>query len=221
MRPSAGADSRDRILFHLKTKGPQSASRLAERLDISAVAARQHLHRLRDEGLVAARDERRGVGRPTSVWHLTSAADGRFPDNHADLTVEILAAAEAAFGTEGVQRLITARTKAQHDRYRDALPATTAPLRQRVAALAKLRDAEGYMASAVRQRDGSVLLVENHCPICAAARACTGLCAEELALFQAVVGEGVAVDRVEHKLEGARRCAYRFRPEPRSTSPKP
>lgn len=62
------------------------------------------------------------------------------------------------------------------------------------------------------QADGAFLLVENHCPICAAAAACTGLCAKELEVFQAVLGEGVEVNRTEHIVAGARRCAYRVCP---------
>jgi predicted ArsR family transcriptional regulator len=53
-------------------------------------------------------------------------------------------------------------------------------------------------------------LVENHCPICVAAAACTNLCAGELHVFQAVLGEDVAVERTDHILAGARRCAYRI-----------
>jgi len=51
--------------------------------------------------------------------------------------------------------------------------------------------------------------VENHCPICAAARICQGLCREELALFHRVLGKNVRVERLSHILAGAGRCAYR------------
>jgi len=51
--------------------------------------------------------------------------------------------------------------------------------------------------------------VENHCPICAAARLCTGLCREELNLFRKVLGRDVRIERISHILAGANRCAYR------------
>lgn len=57
--------------------------------------------------------------------------------------------------------------------------------------------------------DGSFLLIENHCPICAAATTCTGLCEQELTIFQCVLGENVKVEREEHIIAGARRCVYR------------
>lgn len=68
------------------------------------------------------------------------------------------------------------------------------------------------MAHAERRSDGSYLLIENHCPICAAAQACQGFCANELALLRETVGNGARVERVDHLIEGARRCAYRIQP---------
>jgi predicted ArsR family transcriptional regulator len=55
-----------------------------------------------------------------------------------------------------------------------------------------------------------VLLVENHCPICVAAKACQGFCRSELALFRETLGEKVSVERDEHIVAGARRCVYRI-----------
>lgn len=51
------------------------------------------------------------------------------------------------------------------------------------------------MAESQTLEDGSFLLIENHCPICAAATACTGLCEQELTIFQSVLGENVKVER--------------------------
>ena len=61
------------------------------------------------------------------------------------------------------------------------------------------------------RKDGDgFLLLENHCPICTAATACQGFCRSELKIFRDALGADVAVERVEHILAGARRCAYRI-----------
>jgi predicted ArsR family transcriptional regulator len=73
-----------------------------------------------------------------------------------------------------------------------------------------VRSREGYMASIVEEAKGKFLLIEDHCPICAAAAACQGLCRLELEIFRAVLGPGIVVERIEHILAGARRCAYRI-----------
>ncbi len=53
------------------------------------------------------------------------------------------------------------------------------------------------------------LLIEDHCPICAAAQTCQGFCRAELRIFQEVIGTQATVTREEHLLSNARRCVYR------------
>ena len=205
--PTSG---RDRVPLLLKTKGPQTAARMAERLRVTTMAVRQHLAALQEQGLVDYVDERRKVGRPARVWHLTPKANDRFPDRHAELAVEILQAVQGTFGEAGLERLITATTQQQIDAYRARMPAPGTPLKQRVAALAKIRRDEGFMAEWHQARDGTIEFLQNHCAINSAARFSGMLCSGELALFRAVLGDGVSVERVEYLLSGDRRCAYRI-----------
>lgn len=201
----------DRLLHRLKAAGPQTARTLAARLRVTAVAIRQHLDNLSAAGLVAHDDRREGVGRPRRYWRLTDAGHARFPDNHAGLTVELLQAVSGVFGTRGLDRLIAHREATTLATYRRRL-AGASTLAAKVKALARLRSEEGYMADWRTEAGGAFLLVENHCPICVAARTCQGLCRSELAIFAAVLGEDVSVARTDHILAGARRCAYRIAP---------
>jgi predicted ArsR family transcriptional regulator len=82
-------------------------------------------------------------------------------------------------------------------------------LKKRLETLARIRTAEGYMAELKAQKDGSFLLIENHCPICVAARMCQNLCSGEMEVFRAVLGK-VEIVRTEHIVNGTRRCAYRI-----------
>lgn len=205
-------ESTDRaILGLLKTRGPQRAAELARRLGITAMAVRQQLARLAERGEVRHTQELRPVGRPARLWHPTQVADARFPQSYPELALDLLEAMRESVGTDGLDRVLVERTRRQAARYRAEVPGRTAPLARRVAALARIRSREGYLARSSKERDGSVTLVENHCPICEAARACQGLCAGELALFQDVLGQGVSIERTEHIVEGARRCVYRIR----------
>jgi predicted ArsR family transcriptional regulator len=176
------------------------------------MAVRQHLQSAEAEGLVAFVDERRKVGRPARIWSLTSKATKRFPDSHSDLTVDLLEAVKVTFGEEGLDRLITERSKKQRASYRERMPASGSPLEDRIEALASIRAGEGYMAEWNREDDGSYTLSENHCPICAAAALCQGFCRDELSMFRELLGEDVTVSRGDHILAGARRCAYRIEP---------
>lgn len=200
--------SQDRILFQLKTRGPQTAAEIGARLEMTPAGARQHLVKLEAAGLVASDHQREGRGRPRKYWRLTPRGHERFPDRHSDLTLDLLRSMQAVFGERGMETLIEHRERASIADYRKAV-GTEGSLRQRLASLARLRSREGYMASVLKDADG-FLLVENHCPICAAAAACQGLCRSELAVFRAVLGPDVTIERVDHILAGARRCAYRI-----------
>jgi predicted ArsR family transcriptional regulator len=200
-----------RVLYALKSTGPQSADTLARRLKVTVVAARQQLGRLLEKGLVAFEDRREGVGRPKRVWSLSEAGHARFPDSHAAMTVDLVQAIGTAFGAEGLDRVVAERERATRRIYAERVrPARS--LAERAKLLAEQRAEEGYMAEVKRQPDGSLLLIENHCPICVAARACQGFCRSELNLFRDVLGPDAKVEREEHILAGARRCAYRITP---------
>jgi predicted ArsR family transcriptional regulator len=110
-----------------------------------------------------------------------------------------------------VDRVIGARERDTRAAYRAAMR-DAATLPERVARLAEIRSTEGYMAEWSDVGDGSYVLAENHCPICAAAATCQEFCRAELNVFRDVLGADVAVEREEHIIAGARRCAYRISP---------
>ena len=207
-KKSGDAKRRSAIIDHLKQEGPSDAALMADRLGISAMAVRQHLYGLRDEKLVDYEEEARPLGRPAKLWRLTSAADRFFPDGHAELTLGLIGSMNEAFGDKGLEKMLALRAKDQIAGYRRVVGAKKT-LKGRLAALARLRTDEGYMAAVESDGSGVFCFVENHCPICAAASVCQGLCALELEVFQAVMGPEVSVERTDHILAGARRCAYR------------
>ncbi|PDV86223.1 MarR family transcriptional regulator [Rhizobium sp. H4] len=200
----------NRILILIKTEGPQLAAAIGDALGISGEAARQQLARMAEGGLVEpVTVAAAGRGRPRQLWHLTAAGNRRFPDGHAELTANLLATLTEQLGAAALDTVISAREAETLERYRKELE-TAGDLAARVEGLAAIRTREGYMADSWREADGSFMLVENHCPICAAATACAGFCRSELETFRAVLG--AEVERSEHILAGARRCAYRITP---------
>lgn len=200
----------DRLLQQLKSRGPQAAATLAAACAITPMGAHKQLASLADQGLVQFTDEAGGTpGRPKRIWRLTAAGHGRFPDRHSDLAVQLLRHAAQHLGPQALETLIAARESEAEATYQARL-ATQATLAGRVQALAALRAEEGYMAWVEPDGEGWLLL-EDHCPICAAATACQGFCRSELALFRRCLAPA-QVERTEHLLAGARRCAYRIQP---------
>lgn len=196
----------DQLLFELKTRGPATTRNLAARVQITRQAAREHLKKLGEAGLVNYTKASVGVGRPGHAWSLTDKGHGRFPDTHAQMTVELIDSIRAEFGEQGLDRMIVRREQATMAKYEEVLRGVET-LRERVDRLVWLRSLEGYMAEATRRDDGTYTITENHCPICAAATACRGFCRSELALFERLLAPA-RVERAEHLLAGGRRCCY-------------
>jgi predicted ArsR family transcriptional regulator len=204
--------TRRRIVKMLKTDGPLDSASLAKRIGVSAMAIRQHLYILQDQKMVTAKERPVPVGRPAKYWELTRKADRLFPDAYAELSVSLINSLNDAFGAGGLQRILERRTARQQASYSARILAAM-PLRRKLQKLAEIRTEEGYMAEVRSEGAGQYLFIENHCPICAAASRCMGLCANELMLFRTILGPGTNVERVEHILAGERRCAYRINKE--------
>ena len=200
--------TRRAIVQLLKTEGALDSVSLGRRLKLTPMAVRQHLYALQQEKLVTAEVRPVPRGRPAKYWSLTPDAARLFPDAYAELSVALLTAVEDTFGPSGMRRLLGTRLTHQQADYASRIPASL-PLEKKLQRLAKVRTEEGYMAEVRRERPGTFLLVENHCPICAAATACQGFCISELDLFRSVLGPGIQVERTEHIVGGDRRCAYR------------
>jgi predicted ArsR family transcriptional regulator len=201
----------DAILFQLKSLGEAQAETLARRLGISVQAVRQRLDRFLAESLVAYSDRTQGRGRPRRLWSLAPPAASLFPDTHAQLTVDLIGTIRSELGEAALAQLLERRREQITSAYRKRL-AREPDIAKKLTALADMRSAEGYMARLETHPDYGFLLVEDHCPICAAAMNCQGFCSIELAIFQDLIGPGWRIERQDHVLKGARRCTYRITP---------
>ena len=198
----------DRLLYELKSRGPQQAATLAAACAITPMGAHKQLRALAGLGLVQSEDRIEGAGRPKRIWTLSAAGHARFPDRHGELAVQLIRNAAEVLGPDALDRLIDARERQAEKHYLEQL-AGARTLGARVRRLAALRAGEGYMARA-EPHGRTWLLIEDHCPICAAAATCQGFCRSELALFRRCLGDEALVERTEHLIAGARRCVYRI-----------
>ena len=69
----------------------RTINELAEAVSINPISVRHHLTNLQMEGLVAADEERHGVGRPRLVYFLTEVGMENFPTRYLRLTTRLLA----------------------------------------------------------------------------------------------------------------------------------
>ncbi|GAB1073075.1 MAG: transcriptional regulator [Shewanella algae] len=198
----------DKIVDILKLNGAQTAQSLAAELGLTSMGVRQHLQALEAEGLVRTEDRAEGRGRPARYWTLTEQSRSLFADRHDELSLQLITSVRQVFGDEGLDKLISHREQQSLESYSSQM-AAAASLADKLECLAEIRSREGYMAQIEADCTGFWLL-ENHCPICAAATSCQNFCRSELALFRQLLGPEVEVSRREHMLDGSRRCAYRI-----------
>jgi len=200
----------DNILYRIKSQGGLTVKMLAEQLGITSMGVRQHLQSLEADGLIEHFDQKAKVGRPTRFWQLTTQGHGRFPDCHSDLSVQLLHAVQQVFGEGGMEQLISHREQQSLHTYQQALAVENC-IADKLERLSQKRSQEGYMAT-WQQAQQDYFFIEDHCPICVAASECQGLCRSELDMLQQLFAE-CEVERTEHIVAGARRCAYRLRPK--------
>jgi predicted ArsR family transcriptional regulator len=198
----------DRILMFLKMRGEATSLLISEELSITKEGARKHLLNLAEEGLIASVAKSEGVGRPSTYYTLTEKGLSQFPDTHADVTVQLLRSVKNILGDNALDLLINDREKITYQRYEKALTKASS-LEQRLDILADIRSQEGYMAEWKKEGE-EYFLIENHCPICAAASECQGFCRAELSNFQTLIGSEYKVERIQHILSGGQRCMYKI-----------
>ncbi|MEH0153016.1 metalloregulator ArsR/SmtB family transcription factor [Limibacter armeniacum] len=199
----------DKILMILKMRGKITAAALAKELGITKEGVRLQLVKLTEEDLVETTSKREGVGRPVTYYSLSEKSTSKFPDSHAQMTVELLQSVKSLLGDNALDLLINDREKKIYQRYEDELKKATT-IEKRLTKLCKIRSDEGYMAEWKKEK-GEYFLIENHCPICAAATECQGFCRSELNNFRQLMGDEFLVERVQHIVSGEERCTYRIR----------
>lgn len=202
--------SREKLRLILKEEGPQPAKILAQMLNISTMAISQHLNDMLEQGDLKFYSEKHESmkGRPIKIWSLTEQAHNDFPDSHNKFTVELISSIRNVFGDDGMEKLLDVRATDQISQYTKLMAGQT--LEEKLETLTKIRTAEGYMSVVEKDEDaGSFTFIENHCPVCDAAKSCSSICERELYVFRKILGPDVQTERHEHILKGARRCAYK------------
>ncbi len=99
------SSTRGRIITLLR-RSSHTVDELAQALDLTHTAVRAHLAALERDGLVQQRSERRGSGKPSSVYDLTPAAEDLFPKSYGQLLDQLLEVLPGRMTPEEVETLL-------------------------------------------------------------------------------------------------------------------
>jgi DeoR family transcriptional regulator, suf operon transcriptional repressor len=200
--------TRRSLLLLLKKRGEAEARQLADALDVTVSAVRQHLAGLIAAGLVAHRQEPRGPGRPPIRYSLASAGEALFPRFYGELTNELLEYVEDE-DPQLLDLIFERRRRRRVEQAKRRLAGKSFP--RRVAELTAILDADGYLADFTRRRDGSYLVTEHNCAILGVAQRYGLACSTEIEFLREALPDAT-VERVAHKMAGAHVCSYEIRP---------
>lgn len=199
--------TRGKILEELAT-APRTARDLARTLGIQESAARGHLERLADKGLVLPAFRREGVGRPRKRYTLTSAGLELFPKQYdlmLDAVVEQLLATE---GQEYVDALFARAAERMARAIGRDLPAG-ATLEQKARHLVELLNRLGFRSAVERAPDGRFRVVRTNCVFRRNALTHPALLCDvfDKHLTEALLGAH-GVDLQDSVVRGGLRCAH-------------
>jgi predicted ArsR family transcriptional regulator len=226
---ASDSGTRERVCREVLSRGPVSASELAEVLGITPAAVRRHLDALTAEGLASTSEDvgpaagRRGRGRPARRFVLTDAGHAAMATAYDDLAAAALQFLSEVAGEDAVRRFATVRAGSLAARYGPTVDAAGADPQDRAGALAGALSADGYAATTrpspaagkidkldkagnrkITQSDAGVQLCQGHCPVQHVAERFPQLCEAETEAFSRLLG--VHVQRLATLASGAHVC---------------
>lgn len=199
------------LLVALKKAQPLTAQELGDRFGLTANALRRHLKALEEDGLVRYRREVRGVGAPVFAYSLTESGEALFPRSYVAVLASALDALRSERGEAAVESVLESEWARLADEAGPLLDAL--PLGERVALVAELLTAKGYMAEATEvlvQGETPVTTLRIHnCAMREIAERFPEACRVEERFIERLLG--VPLVRGAHRRDGCGHCEYGVR----------
>ena len=184
--------TKEKILNTLLNKQNSTIAELAEIVGINGISVRHHLINLQAEGLVAAEEQRHGVGRPRFTYHLTDKGIEKFPSNYLRLTDQILQELERSYTEDELSEFFTRvgiGIAKKHRIENDKLPLT-----EQLDVLSRSLVEEGYRLSWERT-NGSINLYNKNCPYHNIASDHPAICRIDHTMFANVLSSPAIAER--------------------------
>jgi len=186
------SDPKRKILYYLKVMNRAGLNDLSKAMKISRMAVHKHLSDLQNRGLVESIEIRKGVGRPTMQYSLSSTGKTAFPKSYGDIAIHALDYLEKKMGKDAVESVLRERQKELVEKY--SIRMKDMEFDDKVKELARIRDEEGYIAESKKDRKrNSHTLLEYNCPIIMIAEKHWEACSIETELFENILDAKVEV----------------------------
>jgi DeoR family transcriptional regulator, suf operon transcriptional repressor len=195
--------TRDRILQTLLNRPRSSINDLAAAVDINAISVRHHLTNMQADGLVAAEEERHGVGRPRLVYFLTEKGMERFPTRYFTLTTRLLNKVKETLPEPVVNHLFTQMAQELAAGYAEQVESLD--IEEKLDAIKDLLIQEGFSVEWEKIGD-RYLIHEITCPYYHVGQSHPEVCTVDQTLISTVLS--VPVEKINCILSGDKHCTY-------------
>jgi DeoR family suf operon transcriptional repressor len=199
--------TKERILQSLLRKSKLTINDLAEAVEINPISVRHHLSNLEKEGLIAAEEERHGVGRPRLVYSLTEDGMEHFPTKYLRLTTRLLAQMKESMPGPMVANLFNQIAEDLASQY--AADIKGLDMEERLDFVKELLAQEGFTVE-WEKKDEQYEIHEISCPYYQIGIAHPEVCTVDQTLISKMLA--VPANKVQCILSGGAHCTYVVQP---------
>ena len=200
-----GRTQRLEIINSLKRTRGMSVNQLVGRMNMSYMGIKQHCITLHRDGYLDTWRRPQKMGRPEMVYRLTRRSHDLFQCDSNQVTLDMLKAAEEIYGPNAPEKLLYNVFKKKTAALKAKAKGNT--LAERAKWLAHVRDAEGYMAEFITDKDGPQIL-ECHSPVMNLLEHYPIIGRFEQDMFESVLGTRVRRQVVRNS--GLYECMFQF-----------
>jgi DeoR family suf operon transcriptional repressor len=195
--------TKDKILQTLLRRPKITINELAEAVGINPISVRHHLTNLQMEGLIAADEERHGVGRPRLVYSLTEDGMEKFPTKYFRLTTRLLTQMKDSMPGPVVANLFSQIAEDMANEYSDQMKGLS--MEERLEVVKELLAQEGFTVE--WEKKGSEYQIhEISCPYYQIGVAHPEVCTVDQTLISKMLA--LPANKVECILDGGTHCTY-------------
>ncbi len=199
--------TKDRILQTLLRKPRITINELAEAVGINPISVRHHLTNLQMEGLIAAEEERHGVGRPRLVYSLTQDGMERFPTKYLRLTTRLLTQMKETMPGPVVANLFSQIAEDLASEYSSQIQGLS--MEDRLEFVKELLAQEGFTVE-WEKKGNEYQIHEISCPYYQIGIAHPEVCTVDQTLISKMLA--LPANRVQCVLDGGAHCTYVVQP---------
>jgi len=201
------SSTKDKILQTLLRKPRITINELAVAVGINPISVRHHLTNLQMEGLIAAEEERHGVGRPRLVYSLTEDGMEKFPTKYFRLTTRLLNQMKETMPGPVVAKLFSQIAEDLASEYASRMQGLS--MEERLDFVKEMLAQEGFTVE-WEKKDGQYQIHEISCPYYQIGIAHPEVCTVDQTLISKMLA--LPASKVQCILSGGSHCTYVVQP---------